>query len=221
MTENKKSSSTKNKRALNLSTGLVERLREDILSEKLYPGAKLTEKEICDEYSVSRTPVREALKNLETEGLIELIPNRGAFVIGFSLGDMKDLLELRKTYELLAVKWAIERIYEDELEKLEKCYEYMKFYTKQKDYNKLYDINNNFHNVIYDATHNRTLTNVLSLYNYYIKHSVQTNPIEFEDLDIILDEHTKIFNAFIMQNVEEGIKAMREHIDNASHRYLL
>lgn len=209
------------KKTANISLGLVERLREDILNENIYPGAKLTEKELCDKYGVSRTPVREAMKNLETEGLIELIPNRGAFVIGFSLGDMKDLLELRMVYELQAVRWAIERIYEDELEQLEKCYEYMKFYTKQNDLRKIKDINNNFHNIIYDASHSRALTNILSLYNYYIKHSIQTKPTDEEELDIILDEHTKIFNAFIMQNVDEGVKAMREHIENASKRYLL
>ncbi len=215
-----KRKSTTSKKTVNLSLGLVERLREDILGEKLLPGSKLTEKEICDKYDVSRTPVREALKNLETEGLIELIPNRGAFVVGFGMGDMKDLLELRKTYELQAIKWAIERIYEDELENLEKCFEYMKFYTKQGDLKKLCDINNNFHNIIYEATHNRTLINILSLYNYYIKHSIQTRSTESEDLDLIFEEHSRIFNAFIMQDLDAGMQAVSDHIDNAAMRYL-
>lgn len=218
MAVRKKTSLTK--KSTNISVDLVERLRNDILIEKLLPGSKLTEKEICDEYDVSRTPVRESLKNLETEGLIELIPNRGAFVVGFSLGDMKDLLELRKTYELLAVKWAIQRIYDDELEQLEKDFEYMKFYTRQNEIKKLSDINNNFHNTIYQATHNRMLINILKLYNYYIKHSNLTVSTDEDHLDDILTEHTNIFNAFIMQDVDEGIIAMTEHLDNATKRYL-
>ena len=218
MSEKKKISSRK--KSANISIGLVERLRGDILSEKLYPGQKLTEKEICDEYKVSRTPVRESLKTLETEGLIELIPNRGAFVIGFSLGDMKDILELRKTYEILSVKWAIERIYEDELENLEKCFEYMKFYTMQQDAKKVTEINGNFHNIIYEATHNRTLMNILSLYNYYVKHSIITNTTEPESLNQIFEEHSDIFNAFMMQDKDAGEKAMEKHMANSMNRYL-
>ena len=216
----KKKTSSK-KKSTNISIGLVERLRGDILSEQLYPGQKLTEKDICDKYDVSRTPVRESLKTLETEGLIELIPNRGAFVIGFSIGDMKDLLVLRKTYEVLSVKWAIQRIYEDELENLEKCFEYMKFYTKQQDMKKITDINGNFHNIIYEATHNRTLINILSLYNYYVKHSCLTKATEQEELEEILLEHTEIYNAFMMQDVDAGQKSMAKHIDNAIGRYML
>lgn len=208
------------KKTSNLSIGLIERLRMDILSEQLLPGDKLTEKDICDQYSVSRTPVREALKSLETEGLIELIPNRGAFVIGFSIGDMKDLLELRKIYEIQAIKWAVVRIYDEELEQLEKCFEYMNFYTRQKDIKKLTEINSNFHKIIYESTHNRTLTNVLNLYSYYVKYSNITNDAEEVTLEEIFNEHAKIFNAFMVRDPECGAEAMSEHIDNATERYL-
>ena len=98
-----------------LSTNLYSELQEDILTGKLKTGEKLTEQKICDEYKVSRTPVREALRQLEMDGLIENIPNRGAFVLGLSDQDIEDMYVLRKAYEIQAVRWAIERITEEEL----------------------------------------------------------------------------------------------------------
>ncbi|MEG2053208.1 MAG: GntR family transcriptional regulator, partial [Bacilli bacterium] len=83
-----------------LSTNLFNELQIDILSGKLKTGDKLTEKRICDEYKVSRTPVREALRQLEMDGLIENIPNKGAFVLGLSPQDIEDMHILRKVYEV-------------------------------------------------------------------------------------------------------------------------
>ena len=112
-----------------LSTDLFSNLRKDILQGKFRQGDKLTEQQICDDYGVSRTPVREAFKQLELEGFIETVPNRGAFVVGFSAQDIEDMYELRKAYEVLAVKWAIERISKDEFEKLEEARLYAKVQT--------------------------------------------------------------------------------------------
>ena len=120
-----------------LSTNLYTELQEDILTGKLRSGEKLTEQKICNEYKVSRTPVREALRQLETDGLIENIPNRGAFVIGFSKQDIEDMYELRKAYEIQAVRWAIERITDEERSELEETFEFMEFYTMKNDINKM------------------------------------------------------------------------------------
>lgn len=216
--EGKKRSKVK---STNISVELVERLRKDVLDEKLRSGSRLTEKELCDEYKVSRTPVREALKNLETEGLIELIPNRGAFVTGLSLEDIRDIFVLRRSYEIQAVIWAVERCDEDEVEKLEKCFEYMKFYTRQRDIKKVKEINDNFHKIIYSASHNKTLINILSLYHYYIKYSCKTNETSLNTIDTVFDEHARIFNAFMEQDGEAGALAMEKHVDNAALRYLV
>ena len=79
----------------NLSNSLFHQLRTDILQGKLKPGEKLTEQRICQEYVVSRTPVREAFQKLENDGLIETIPNRGAFVVGVSDRDIADMYVLQ------------------------------------------------------------------------------------------------------------------------------
>lgn len=203
-----------------LSTDLFSNLRKDILQGKLRQGEKLTEQQICDEYNVSRTPVREAFRQLELEGFIETIPNRGAFVVGFSPQDIQDMYELRKSYEVLAVKWAIERITKEEYEKLEEAFEFMEFYTQKKDFEKMLNINMNFHELIYKASHNRMLYHILSSYQLYIK---QSKPASRTDasagyLDEILLEHRAIFEAFKNGDPDAGIAAVSRHLDNAKLR---
>lgn len=211
----------RNKPGTSLSGDLLSKLREDILREHLLPGEKLTEQRICDGYGVSRTPVREALKQLESEGLIETIPNRGAFVVGFSKQDMQDMFALRKIYELQAVRWAIARIEKDELEDLEEIFDFMEFYTQKQDCRRMMDINTSFHQLIYNASRNRMLQNVLSSYQLYIKYSKQTHSYATEDLNEILDEHRAIFQAFQDKDEDAGAAAMERHIDNSCRRAAL
>lgn len=202
-----------------LSTDLFSNLRKDILQGKLRQGEKLTEQQICDEYKVSRTPVREAFKQLELEGFIETIPNRGAFVVGFTKQDISDMYELRKSYEVLAVKWAIERITKEEFEKLEEAFEFMEFYTQKRDVDKMLNINMNFHELIYKASHNRMLYHVLSSYQIYIKQSKTTRSDTSESyLDEVLLEHRAIFEAFVEKDIDAAIGAVTRHLDNAKLR---
>ena len=120
-----------------MSMSLLGKLQRDILTGKYRPGQKLTEQNLCKEYGVSRTPIREALRQLETDGLVENILNRGCFVIGFSEQDYEDLFDLRKAYEIQAVKWAIERATEEEIERLDETFEFMEFYTMRNDIEKM------------------------------------------------------------------------------------
>ena len=213
-----------------LSSDLYFNLRKDILQGKLRQGEKLTEQQICDEYSVSRTPVRESFRQLELEGFIETIPNRGAFVTGFSSRDIEDMYELRKQYEILAVKWAIERITDEEYEKLQEAFEFMEFYTQKKDMEKMLNINMNFHDLIYKASENRMLYHILSSYQLYIKQSksaprgsrsgsaVSGGGAPSGHLDEILSEHREIFEAFQKRDPDAGMEAMSKHLDNAKRR---
>lgn len=201
-----------------LSTDLFARLRKDILQGTLKAGEKLVEQQISNQYEVSRTPVREAFKQLELEGLIEIIPNRGASVIGFSPQDIADMYELRKSYEILAVKWAISRMNKDELEELEEAFEFMEFYTQKNDIDKMLNINTNFHQLIYAGAKNRMLIHVLSSYQLYIKQSKGDKNYDEDYLTTILEEHRKIFQAFQNRDVNAGIIAMSEHMDYSKNR---
>lgn len=201
-----------------ISCNLFSELQRDILTGKLAPGQKLTEQAICKEYKVSRTPVREALRQLETEGLVENILNRGAFVIGLSQQDFEDMFELRKAYEIQAVKWAIERITDDEMDALEETFEFMEFYTLRNDVDKMLTINAGFHQIIYEASHNRMLRQLLSSYQTYFKYRSQEDIYADDYLTTVLEEHRMIFKAFTEKDVEAGAEAMEKHIDNSKKR---
>ena len=153
-----------------LSHSLFNQLRADILQGKLKPGEKLTEQRVCSEYVVSRTPVREAFQKLENDGLIETIPNRGAFVVGVTDRDIQDMYELRKAYEAIAVRWAIQRITDEEFQALQEAYEFMEFYTMRNDIEKMLVINTGFHQIIYEASHNRMLQKQLASYQNFLKY---------------------------------------------------
>lgn len=203
---------------LPLSSDLFSNLRKDILEGKLRRGEKLTEQQICNEYGVSRTPVREAFMKLELEGLIKNVPNRGAFVVGISSQDIEDMYELRKANEVLAVKWAIERITKEEFEELEEAFEFMEFYTQKKDAEKMLNINMKFHELIYNASHNEMVKHVLTSYQIYLKQSKKTYNYVDKYLDDVLLEHREIFESFKNKDSDAGIKAIIKHLDNAKLR---
>ena len=201
-----------------LSTDLFSALRKDIIDKKYARGFKLTEQMICSQYKVSRTPVREALSQLEAEGLIETIPNRGAFVLGISEQEIKDIFELRKPYEMLAVKWAVERMTDDELETLEESFDFMEFYTGKNDIEKMMNINTNFHRIIYAAAHSRMLSNLLTLYQQYTEAVKKSRVFESGYLVQLLEEHREIFDAIKNKDAPLGMQAMEKHMDNSMKR---
>lgn len=197
---------------------LFEKLQRDILLGKLKTGNKLTEQEICDKYNVSRTPVRDAIKKLADDGLVDLIPNRGAFVRGFSEQDFFDMQVLRTIYEIKAVEWAIMRITDEELADLEETFEFMEFYTQKGDIDKMLNINMTFHKLIYEASHNYMLSKVLSSYQVYAKYYNANRAYPNGYLESILEEHRKIFTAFLKRDISAAKIAMEEHMQNSITR---
>ncbi len=201
-----------------LADNLYAELQEDILTGKLKSGTKLTEKKICDDYKVSRTPVREALKQLQAAGLIENIPNRGAFVMGFSDQDVSDMFELRSLYEIQCVRYGIERITKAELDELTETFEFMEFYTMKNDILKMININTAFHQIIYNSTHNRVLINIMKTYQVYQRHCNPSNYYLPDYLATVLEEHRAIYNAFLTADVDAGVLAMTKHMQNSKER---
>ncbi|MDR1572938.1 MAG: GntR family transcriptional regulator [Clostridiales Family XIII bacterium] len=197
---------------------LFSKLREDILAERLKSGEKLAEQRVCEAYKVSRTPVREALRQLAADGLIEMLPNRGAFVLGFSRSDMEDIFDLRGICETQAARRAVERITEGRLAELDEILEFMEFYTKKRDAKKMTEINANFHQLIHDASGCRMLRRTLSSCLLYIRYSRQTKAYSEDALPAILAEHRRICEAFHAADAEAGADAMRAHVENARAR---
>jgi len=201
-----------------LSTDLVSKLRIEILTERMRPGEKLTEQAICGQFGVSRTPVREALKNLESEGLVEMVPNRGAFVVGLSAEDIRDLYAIRMQNEMQAIRWAIERRTKEEMESIEESLDFMRFYTERGDAKRMRSINAGFHKRIAAASHNRIIADSLSKIQDYTRYSLRVLPYREADLAVILREHKAIFSAFKAKDPEAGALAMKKHIENSLKR---
>ena len=201
-----------------LSAGLYTELQTGILSGSIPDGSKLTEQALCKKYNVSRTPVREAFRQLEADGLIENIPNRGAFVTGLTKRDISDLFDLRGLFEVQAVEWAIKRMTSEDIDQLAETVDFMEFYTLKSDVDKVLTFNSQFHNIIYAGTKDRMIQKTLAIYQTYLKHSAPAKTYSGDYLKTILDEHKAIFEAFETQNAAAGRKAMEYHMEQSKLR---
>lgn len=198
-----------------LSTKIFNILREDILNGRYREGSKLIESKLAKELQVSRTPVREALKQLELEGIVENIPNRGAIVLGISQQDIEDIYTIRNSIEGIAAKWAVERMTEEELEELKEIYDLMDFYVQKNDIEGFAQLNIEFHESIYRATKSRYLEQVLKGLQYYMKRT-RMKALQVEGrIQKSQMEHKEILDAFIHRDPEKAQEALTRHLMNS------
>ena len=198
-----------------LSTKIFNILREDILNGRYREGSKLIESKLAKELQVSRTPVREALKQLELEGIVENIPNRGAIVLGISQQDIEDIYTIRNSIEGIAAKWAVERITEEKLEELKEIYDLMDFYVQKNDIEGFAQLNIEFHESIYRATKSRYLEQVLKGLQYYMKRT-RMKSLQVEGrIQKSQMEHKEILDAFIHRDPEKAQEALTRHLMNS------
>lgn len=201
-----------------LTDSIASVIRSRILNGEYKIGEKIKETHVAEELRVSRTPIRKAFKELEEEGLIEYIPNKGCFAKGFTRRDIEDVYAVRKVLEELTVEWAVSRITDEEVAKMaEKCEE-MQGYVDNADSARVLACNKEFHEVIYRATGSRFMSQVLRSYKEYIEQT--TRPIFYEPkfLQQIVDEHRAIVDAFEKRDTESAIAAMSRHMTNSMGR---
>lgn len=213
MTENKAFSPSSS-----LTDEIADIVRERILKGEYEIGEKIKENKIAVELRVSRTPIREAFKLLENEGLIDYIPNRGCFAKGFTKRDVEDIYAVREALEELAVVWSVERISPDELEALEEQCELMEFYAAKQDSKKVLELNAGFHDVIYASSRSRFLAQVLRSYKAYLDKTRKSIFYDQAYLDSILKEHRIILEAIKNHDKEKAIAAMRMHLMSSQQR---
>ena len=189
-------------------------LRKEILRGDLKPGERLMEIQLANRLGVSRTPVREAIRKLELEGLVLMIPRRGAEVAKITEKSLRDTLEVRGTLEKLAVTLACQRITDKELEELKKAADHCGTLLNKNDIMGIAKADEKFHNVIYHATNNQKLIKILSnlseqVYRYrveYLKH--ENAPAQ------IIKEHKQLLDAIEARDEELASKIAEIHIDN-------
>lgn len=189
-------------------------LRQAILRGELAPGERLMEIQLADRLGVSRTPIREAIRKLELEGLVLMIPRKGAEVARISAKSLRDVLEVRRSLEELASELACQRMSEEQIQELEDAKRAFDQAVEEGDIMKIAETDEKFHDVIFNGTGNARLVQILNnlreqMYRYRLEY------IKEEDKrQIIMIEHSKILKAIKARHVTEAKEAMREHIDN-------
>ncbi len=201
-----------------LTNEIADIVRERILKGEYEIGEKIKESSIASELSVSRTPIREAFKMLEEEGLLDYLPNRGCYAKGFTKRDVADIYTVRETLEKLAVTWACERITDEEIEKLEEQCELMEFYTNKRDVQKILSMNSTFHDIIYNSSRSRFLAQVLRSYKGYLDKARKSVYYDEAFLDSIQMEHRALLEAVKARDTEKALQAIHEHLEASRRR---
>lgn len=196
---------------------VFESLREAIISAQLRPGERLMEIQLAEEMGVSRTPVREAIRKLELEGLVVMIPRKGAYVAGLSLKDIVDVFEIRGALEGLAAELAAERITDNELEELERYLVKISDEIEKGDLEKVVATDTDFHSILYQASRNQRLSQIISNLREQIQRFRTTSLSYPGRMKTALEEHRKIVEAISARDGVLACKLAQEHIENAEN----
>ncbi len=206
--------------AASLETKVYDELSDAILSAKFKKGESLTENALSSMLGVSRTPVRSALHRLAEEGLVEVVPNRGAVVIGITQEDIIDIYRIRMRLEGLASAIAAEKMTAEGKKKLAETLELSEFYIKKQDTEHLKELDNAFHNLIFRATENRTLERILSDLHRNTKAYRKLSLSVPGRLQKTLEEHKGILEAILSGNAKKAEALTAEHIEHALNNML-
>lgn len=209
---------------VNNSKSLEERvylqLEEEILSGEIKKGSSLTEISISSRLGVSRTPVRGALHRLFEEGLINLIPNRGAVVLGVNEDDLIDVYAIRMRLEGLASAQAARKITDEDKKKLTEAVELAEFYIKKNDAEQLKELDSQFHNIIYRASGNRLLCKTLAELHRSIKAYRKKSLSVSARLEASVAEHRQILDAILRGDADAADRLTSAHISSALENLL-
>lgn len=193
-------------------------LRDRILNGAYEMGEKLTESKIAAELKVSRTPVRDAFRELERERLIEYIPNKGCFARGFDREDVGDIYEVRELIEQLAIRKVIDNASDEEIRQLGEHLELMRVYTENRSYEKLLKANEEFHEMIYRMTQSRFVVQILRTYQDYVHYTRRSTLRKGPDLPELFAEHEAIYRAVAARDKEAAGEAVAVHMRESARR---
>ena len=189
-------------------------LRRAILMGELEPGERLMELALTEKLGVSRTPIREAIRKLELDGLVVMVPRRGAAVAHITEKDLQDVLEVRCALEELAVTLACERMDEGDLDRLEVCMKEFEVSLEGGDLTDIAQKDVEFHDIIFQSTDNNRLVQMLNnlreqMYRYRVEYL--KNPETYGQL---MQEHEEILRCLRSRDCESAKKALHGHIEN-------
>ncbi len=199
---------------------VFDTLREAIINGTLRPGERLMEIQLAEELGVSRTPVREAIRKLELEGFVVMVPRKGAYVAGISLKDIADVFEVRAALEALAAGLAAERVTGDELEELERILVRKAKIIEDENLSLFVESDTKFHDALYRMSRNQRLIQILSNLQDEIQRFRAASLAYPGRMSEALEEHRKIVEAVAERNIAQAQKLAQEHIENAENSLL-
>jgi DNA-binding GntR family transcriptional regulator len=187
-------------------------IREAIIVGELRPGERLMEVQLADKMGVSRTPVREAIRKLELEGLVEMIPRKGAHVAEVSVKDIMDVLEVRASLDGLATGLAAERMTEDDIKELKHIFNQFSNYVEKENLQGSIKKDVEFHDVIYRSSRNEKLVQIANNLREQVQRFRVIYLKGYGSQKNIVKEHAEIIEAITSKNAELARRVAQEHI---------
>lgn len=189
-------------------------LRQAILTGELKPGERLMEIHLANRLGVSRTPIREAIRMLELEGLVTMIPRKGAEVSRISKQDISDVLEVRASLDALAVRLCCERITEEEIQKLEDAVKAFSEAVASGDLTAVAQADVDYHDIIVNASKNKRLVQMVfnlaeRVYRYRLEYIKDKSSHEN-----LIKEHREILDFIKKKDAQNAEKAIIKHVQN-------
>ena len=199
---------------------VCETLRDAIRKGVLKPGERLMEIQLAEELGVSRTPVREAIRKLELEGYVIMMPRRGTYVANLSIRDVNEVFEIRTSLDSLASGLAAERITDDELERLQRLLVIIGGYVEANDMDKIVETDTEFHDLLYQASRNTRLVGIIFNLREQLTR-FRTTSMSFPGrLKATLEEHRRIVEAIAQGDVKEAQQAAEYHMEKSEQTLL-
>lgn len=200
-----------------LRSRVFQSIRENILNGVYRENEELRENTIAKELGVSRTPVREALRQLELEGLVKIVPNKGACVTGITQKDVKDIYMIRSLLEGLCARWATEHITEAKIDELEEIILLSEFHLKKRKEEQpqqVTELDGKFHEILYTASNSRILKHVLSDFHKYVRMARKASVTNPERAEKSIEEHKNILQAIKDRDADKAERLANEHMMN-------
>lgn len=194
---------------------VFQKIREDILTGVYKEHDELREVTIGEELGVSRTPVREALRQLELEGLVTIVPNKGAYVTGITPQDVHDIYKIRSLLEGLCARWATEHITSRQIEELEEIILLSEFHLRKKSAEQaeqVSELDGKFHKVLYEASNSRILEHVLSDFHKYVQMARMMSVGAKDRAGRSIEEHRDILKAIKEKDPDKAEWLANQHI---------
>ncbi len=201
-------------KTISLADQVFDHLENDILSGKYQRGEILTESKLSAELGVSRTPIREALRRLEQEHIIEE-SGKGSVVIGINEKDLEDIFMIRKSLECQVAALAAKNRTEEQLKQLREALEFQEFYLNKKDPDQIKLMDSRFHETLYKLSGSTAFYDTLVPLHKKIQKYRRASVTNSSRAEASVAEHRKIYEAIESQNTALAAKYASEHVENA------